>query len=103
MRAPSLGPRDGNNIPLRHIYVAPNHQIALIRIEVRLHCEGTGVCGLGAGSGAGVAVGMELAWSVRSRREACALDGAEGGVCSGAVEGVLEIDTGVDFWDCAGV
>lgn len=98
MGVPSLRARDSNNIPVRHIHVAPNHQIALIRLEIRLHCEGAGVWGLGTDSGASVAVGVELAWGVRSGREADALDGAECGVGSGAVEGVLEIDPGIESW-----
>lgn len=103
MRPPaSLRTRDRNNIPIRYIHVAPKNQIALIRLEVRLHCEGPGVCGLGADGGTSIAVGMELAWGVGSGREAGPLDGADGGVGSAAVKGILEIDSRADPWDCDG-
>lgn len=100
MRPPSLCTRDRNNIPICHIHSTPKNQIALISLEVRLHCEGTGVWGLGAGGGASVAVGVELARGVGRGGEAGALDGVDCGVGSAAVEGILEVDVG--SWDCGG-
>lgn len=89
----SLRTRDRNNIPIRHIHVAPKNQIALIRLEVCLYCEGPGVWGLGADGGTSIAVGMELAWGVWSGREAGPLDGVDGGVGSATVKGILKIDS----------